>query len=304
MKKRLFVLPLLGLLGFFLWGIFLPPDSEAMPFFSRKIGKTCTFCHIAFPKLNETGRIFRSNGYRFAENVDSGEWKDVKSWATLPLSLEVEVEGEWNSTTDPVGVKKKESDLKVEEVEIMTGGTVGKTGRISFLGIFGVEQTPPDTYESFIGPAFIQFNDILGPAGHGMLNARAGQWALALPFLGNDQRVVKNRYLAQRPLGVFTGEELAFEFNGSIVAPDESSLPTHRYSAGIQRADVNDGDKLRGFYGTYSLTFMEKYNIGAIYRHTEEKAGANDADVDNFGVAAEASAGPAILTLGFFHSEG
>ena len=45
-----------------------------MPMFAKRIGRDCSYCHVAFPKLNETGRIFKTNGYRFAEEE---EWEEV-----------------------------------------------------------------------------------------------------------------------------------------------------------------------------------------------------------------------------------
>jgi hypothetical protein len=283
--------------------LLVPVESEAMPFFARRISKDCTFCHTFFPKLKETGRVFRSNGYRFAEEAGEGVWKDVKDWKNLPVSIEVEVEGVWNSL-EKSGVKTKESDVKVEEVELLSGGPLGRSGRVSYLAVAGVEQESSGDYEAFLGSAFIQINDLLGPTGHGRVNFRAGQWAMALPFLGHDQRVVKNRYLAQKTLNVLTGDQRAIELNGSVVAPEESSKPTHRYSLGITREDVGDSDKLKGYYATYALTFVERYSLGLIYRHTEEASGGKDVEFDKFGIAGEAYVGPVNLTLGYFDSSG
>ena len=60
-----------------------------MPFFARRIGRDCTYCHTLIPKLNEMGRTFRSNGYRFTAEE---EWQDVRDWQTVPVSVEAEVE--------------------------------------------------------------------------------------------------------------------------------------------------------------------------------------------------------------------
>ncbi|MEE8575410.1 MAG: hypothetical protein V3T30_08360, partial [Thermodesulfobacteriota bacterium] len=185
--------------------LLLPGAAFAMPMFARQIGRKCTYCHSVFPKLNETGRIFKSNGYRFAEE---GEWLKVKDIKTIPVAFEVEVEGIYNRTRMAPGGWIDSSDMKVEELEVMAGGALGTSGRISVLGVLGVAQTEADDgstdYEPFIGPAFVQVNDLIGPKGEGLLNIRGGQWEVALPNLGSMQKVVKNGYFADSVLDVFT----------------------------------------------------------------------------------------------------
>ncbi|MBI5588425.1 MAG: hypothetical protein HY889_08700 [Deltaproteobacteria bacterium] len=271
-------------------------DSEAYPFFSRKVGRDCTYCHALFPRLNETGRVYRSNGYRFA--VD--EWKEVKDWASVPLSAEVEVEGAYNRVK-AAGVRTESSDLKIEEVEITAAGAFGKDGKITSLVSVVSGQTDTGT-DTSIHKAFIQVNDLVGPAGEGFLNLRAGQFDMGLPFLNTVGTVLTNRYLADSVLGVLAGEERAVELNGSVVTDEESMLPTHRYSAGVVRENVYDDNKLRGYYAAYSATFREKYNIGVIYRGGHEKYGSKDASFGKYGLAGSADAGPFIVTMGYFNA--
>ena len=289
--------------------IAIPVDTEAMPYFSRRIAKDCTYCHTSFPKLNETGRVFRSNGYRFAENTGEGMWKEVKDWSHIPLSMEIEVEGVFNNLEDSTGgvPDREQSYMKIEEVEFISGGVLGKDGKISYIGVVGIEQASDGSYEGFMGPAFIQVNDILGPTGEGMLNLRTGQWALGLPFLGHDQRVVKNKYFAQNKLEVLTDEKRALELNGSIVGEEDTWKPTHRYSLGATIEDTVIDSKIKGSYATYSLTFKEKYNLGFIYRHIEEDLSGvgtgPDGDFEKFGVAAEGKFGHVYATAGYFQSD-
>lgn len=306
MKKGLFVILLMA----FGW-ILAVQDAAALPHFSRKVAKDCTFCHSVFPKLNETGRIFRSNGYRFAEDME--KWAvEVKDWTSFPMSAEVEIEGVYNNDTK-AGVKTKESDMKIDEIELMFGGAMGKTGKITAISMISIQQGAPtatddDEYDLMVHKAFVQINDLIGADGGGLLNIRAGQWAIALPFIGPDQKVVMNRYLAEKTLGVFSEAQRAVELNGSIVAPEETNIPTHRYSLGLSREDVADKDKLQGYYLTYAMTIRENYNLGVIYRHTKKDisggTGGADADFDKFGVAAEASIDRIKLSLGYFISDG
>ena len=280
--------------------ILIPRDASSMPHFARRIGRTCTYCHISFPKLNETGRTFRANGYRFA---DEEEWMAVKDLLTVPASLEVEVEGAYNRTRAS-GVKAEDSDLIVEEVELMGGGAFGKTGRVSVLGVIGVMQHSDGSFESFIGPSFVQVNDLVGSTGGGLLNVRAGQWEVAPAILSAGQGVIHNKYLAHTTLKVLTPEQRAIELNGQIVGEEETNWPTHRYQIGLTREDVNDSHKMQGFYGAYSLTVRERYSLAGIYRHGKEKSGGVDVDYNRYGAAGEIELGvkgvKAILTAGGF----
>lgn len=275
----------------------LPVEAHALPFFSRQIGRDCTYCHTIIPKLNETGRTYKSNGYRFAAE---GEWKEVRDWTMVPVSVEIEAEGAY-SRIKSNGVKTTSSDLKIEEVEIAAGGAAGKTGRVSAIGKISFSQTDAGTATS-VTKAFVQVNDLAGPAGEGAFNVRAGQWDLGLPFLNPAGAFITNRFLAETTLNILTLEQKGIEVNG-IYGTEGERLFTHRYSLGLAREDVNNDDKLKGYYGTYSVTFNEAINLGAIFRGGREKNGARDASYRKYGVAAEADGGPLVLTLAYFKSD-
>jgi hypothetical protein len=287
----------------FLVPLLVPAQAEAVPHFARRIGRNCTYCHTLFPKLNETGRIFLSNGFRFE---DEEVWEKAKDLQTIPVSFEVEIEGLYNNTSAS-GVATESSDIKVEEVEIMAGGAFGKTGKITAFGVLAVEQSDSNgtaVYDAKIDDAFIQINDLLGPTGAGVLNLRVGQSHLVLPFLGGHQRFIHNAYLSESVLGVLTGAQRLIELNGMLLTPDDESLiPTHRYAIGISRENIFDDDKLRGYYATYSFTIRETFSFGAIHRIGKEKFGSGDIFYEKHGAAVEAEFGPVILTGGIFNSD-
>ncbi|MBI5343736.1 MAG: hypothetical protein HZB83_00085, partial [Deltaproteobacteria bacterium] len=268
------------------------------PLFARQVGRNCTYCHTIIPKLNETGRIYKSNGYRFEAEK---EWKDVKDMTVLPVSFEAEVEGAYDKKTAS-GVKSEASEMKVEELEISGGGALDKTGRVSALVSIAVSQGET-AYETSIKNAFIQINDLAGSHGRGNLNLKAGQAPVILPFLGDNQRFISNLYFAESKLGALKSGVRLVELNGLYAAEEESSLPTHRYSIGVAREDVNSAKKLKGYYATYSAAFSERYSLGLIYRHGSEKSALVDISYSRYGLAAEAEAGPALLTAGYFKAK-
>ena len=179
-----------------LLAVFAPQEAAAIPAFSRQTGKSCTTCHSAFPKLNQTGQNFRTNGFRFPED---GEWNDVQDLKHVPLSAEIEVEAEFNKDRSGSGGAKtpQASLLKIDEIELLAGTPLGKTGRASGYGVVNFAEGSVG-----IGQAYAQVNDLIGATGHGMLNIKAGQFDIALPFLSHSQRVIKQRYFAQSQLGI------------------------------------------------------------------------------------------------------
>lgn len=275
-----------------------PADALSMPFFSRQVGRDCSYCHIIPPKLNDTGRTFRANGYRFE---GEGEWKGVRDYDVLPASFEVEVEGFYNRTTAG-GVTTEESDVKIEEVEVLAGGAIGKKGKVSAMMALAVEETTGGA-DAVIPKAFIQVNDLAGPRASGILNLRAGKWDLGLPFLDTTTQVISNRYLAETTLGVLGRGVKGLELNGAVTRFGESSDVAHRYAVGVVREDLNDDDRLRGYYAWYSATLNERLSGGVIYRGGRESNGATDVSYNKYGAAVEAEAGPFVATAAYMRTE-
>ena len=110
-----------------------PKEAEAIPAFSRQTEKSCSTCHSAFPKLNQTGQNFRTNGFRFPEDK---EWNDVQDLKHVPLSAEVEVEAEFDKDGWDGGSNANNSQnslLQIDEIALLAGTPLGKDGR--FLAI-------------------------------------------------------------------------------------------------------------------------------------------------------------------------
>lgn len=279
-----------------------PAVSGAVPMFAREIGRDCTYCHTVLPKLNETGRIYRANGYRFSAE---GQWKNVKDWTHLPLSVEIALEG-FYSNSKTSGVETTSSDLVVEEFELITGGTMGKTGKVSALATVAIKQVDAvgsTTYKPVIEQAFIRVNDLAGETGEGLLNLKAGQDVFSLPFLSNRQRPMAARYFVESAMNILNRGHRVVELNGTVVADEESWEPTHRYSIGIGRDDINSDDKLKAYYATYSATVRENFSIGLLYWRGKELYASSDVSYRKYGAAFEGVLGPVTATAGVFRSD-
>jgi hypothetical protein len=49
----------------------LTPSAQAIPYFSRKYGTSCTTCHNDFPELNDFGWAFKKNGFKFPKDDET-----------------------------------------------------------------------------------------------------------------------------------------------------------------------------------------------------------------------------------------
>lgn len=282
--------------------ILLPSAAEAFPSFARQVGRDCGYCHTAFPKLNDTGRTFLFNGYRFEAE---GEWKAVKDLQSMPVSFEVEVEGLYDNIKT-AGVRAESSDLKVEEAEVIAAGAFGKDGRVTALFSAAVLQENDGSFETVIPKAFVQINDLLGPTGAGKLNLKAGIDEVGLPFLRPSSTPISNASFAETIIGAIAADQRIIELNGSITSEGDRTI-AHRYRAGIVREPVIESDnKLKGFYASWAATFDEALSVGAIFRAGQESIAGQDNSYQRYGVAAEAETGPFIFTAGYFksHREG
>lgn len=289
---------LAGLTALALTAVFLPPSAEALPQFARQVGRDCGYCHNAVPRLNDAGRTFLFNGYRFEAE---GEWRTVKDIVTPPVAFEVEVEGIYNNVRS-AGGRVEESDFKVEEAEILAGGAFGKDGRVSALLAVAVQQNADDTFDTVIPKAFIQINDLAGPQGAGTLNLKAGVGEVGMPMLRPASTPITNAMFAESILGVIGSGERFVELNGALLTEGDRTL-NHRYRAGLSRESVLGDDKLKGLYGTWATTIDETYTFGVIVRKGEETAGVQDVPYLKYGAGGELVAGPIVLTAAYFRSD-
>lgn len=297
--------------------VITPKTAEAIPAFSRQTEKSCSTCHQAIPKLNQTGQSFRTNGFRFPEDK---EWTDVQDMKHVPVSGRIIVEAEYNNAD----TSKPTSRIGVERLEFFGGAPLGKTGK--FSPYFSVQYA---SRTLALNQTYGQLNDLLGPTGHGLLNIKAGQFDIALPFLSHSQRVMRQRYFAQSALGILgaraqtitppgvpvADEALEFyntavELNGQLIGERLS----HRYMVGVfQPQQLTEVNRLEhpGVYATYAATLFDKYHniyqIGAIYKRDVVNNPSfvipdGRRALNKWGVAGEGRFGPLIVTAGYFRA--
>src|SRR5438876_88205 len=86
------IVGLLALLSFVTYELSLyVQNANAIPAFARKYGFSCNVCHVpGFPKLNDTGNIFRDQGYQLGGDGDLPTHEGI-TMGYFPLSFRTTV---------------------------------------------------------------------------------------------------------------------------------------------------------------------------------------------------------------------
>jgi len=179
--------------------------AEAIPVFARKYKTSCSTCHIAFPKLNPFGEVFRGNGYQIPEfderyvkekpvNLGAPAWKDAWPdgiWpGELPLIPPLSLAGNflYHYSEDS---EVRHDFIFPDEVELLSAGTLDRD--ISFFGnVALIEDGDFGGVERF----FIRFGNLLnsGSAGH-LASITIGQFEPAYVPASNRRRLTHTAYL-------------------------------------------------------------------------------------------------------------
>lgn len=122
-------------------GFFIARESQAVPTFARKYKTSCSTCHYAFPRLNNHGKAFRSNGLRYpgddkeyakeeAVSLGSEGYKKVFPNAIWPADIPgpTTVSFRWISRAhyEPENTGREFSFENPHELEAFMPGTIGE----------------------------------------------------------------------------------------------------------------------------------------------------------------------------------
>ncbi|MGP6156679.1 MAG: hypothetical protein ACLPYS_04030 [Vulcanimicrobiaceae bacterium] len=152
---------------FALVGLLVPDSAEAIPVFAHRYGLSCQACHTEVPHLNPAGTAFLANGYRFP---------GAATHAVFPVAVRAEFTYASGGAADPDDIRGPLPKAIVDEVEFLSGGSVGSRGS------YWAEQYLVDG--GFPGSTRdVWYAQRLTPDGaHLPLLLRAGQFTLPLPL--------------------------------------------------------------------------------------------------------------------------
>jgi len=161
-------------------GTTLMGTAQAAPSFAAKYEKNCSYCHNAWPQLNNKGREFKERGYRLKEDLKV-ESKTTPYYETgnFPISALI--------VSRPYD--KKDSGKRmvraIHEVELFIAGTMGKN--ISVFSQIGAEDESGFTPEVGSTALSYRFNN---EATLQMTWSQAN-WADGYGFMGNHFRLTR-----------------------------------------------------------------------------------------------------------------
>lgn len=142
--RRAVIVAIVGIL--LLSSFFLAMKSEAIPTFARKYKTSCSTCHYAFARLNNFGKAFQNNGFRYP-----GDDKDFAKEEAVSLGAESQkrvfpnaiwpadipgasaVSFRWISRMhyNPNDTGEEFSFENPHELEVLMAGTIGE--KFSFM---------------------------------------------------------------------------------------------------------------------------------------------------------------------------
>lgn len=150
-------------------------SAQAIPVFAHRFGVTCQTCHTTVPHLNDFGESFLANGYRWPANA-------LVPRGAFPAALKVQLA--YSSTPGQAGLSK----AIVDEIEILSGGSIGKHASY-FIEQYVVDGGRPGSTRD----AWVRF-DARPSSAPQHLALTAGQFTLPLPVEPESFRETINHY--------------------------------------------------------------------------------------------------------------
>jgi hypothetical protein len=143
--------------------------AAAIPVFAHRYGLTCQACHTEVPHLNSFGEAFLANGYRIPGLMPKG---------VFPFAVRVQTEYNSSSSGDPDegGGQGPLPKWIVDEIEVLTGGSIGNRGSYfaeAYIVDGGFPGSPRDVWAAYRATP----DQAKIP-----LTIRAGQFTLPLPL--------------------------------------------------------------------------------------------------------------------------
>ncbi len=220
----------------------LAQASWTTPHFARKYNTSCGTCHVAPPKLNQTGENFLANGYRFADDASA----PASERRTIPLAVWATARGTWEPSRD-------RARGMVNRVELISGGPIGKTRAFYFLEWLPVSQEVGSNGQ--LVQRHGRFEDVFFTAPVGPLSLTVGQYR---PLSQVD---VSRRLSISEPLAFSTAVAGERALSGRLTSLRGFSLSgrspairlSHHWRRGSQSAD--------GWYNAVTIPFPGEFVI-------------------------------------------
>ena len=235
--------------GIVLGELSCPGRALAIPVFAHRYGLTCQACHTEVPHLTPFGQLFLANGYRIPGLKPKA---DVE-----PVAVRIQTQYASAGTGDPD--QPGNAPLPkwiVDEVEFLTGGSVGTRGSY-WAEQYAVDGGfPGNTRDLWYAQR------LTGDGAKTPVTVRAGQFTLPLPLDPETFRetvqpyAIWNQTAGINPFNFFEtkiGVQALFGDPARSVGGSVSLLQGHDTQSGLPTTSVDTMETLQRDFGPVSL---------------------------------------------------
>jgi hypothetical protein len=293
MMRRLTVITLFITATAFLFVSLIPEDSLAIPAFARKYQMNCSNCHVAWPQLNQLGRMFKEDGYKFPGNEKTEVISDFLQWDKhIPLSAVF--------VSRPYDEQK--SDVRkvraLHEVEVMIAGLLYR----NVSGFLEIEAEDEEDFEPEISTGVLGYHPM--KALNVQLSYSPVLWADPYDTLSEKRKLTRGTYsVIDNPFGGADNEGTLSDSRQTIAL---YGRPLERvfYSVGFSgTADDAEGENANNFHGRLAVDIIPQLTIGAFGITGTWDENDIERDFSRYGIDLQAEYANIRLTGAFLHAK-
>jgi hypothetical protein len=226
----------------------LPRPAAAIPVFAHRYGFTCQVCHTVVPHLTNFGQLFLANGYRLP---------GIKPKPAFPVAVRMEDAYASGGAADPDATNTGPLPKAiVDEVELLTGGSVGPRGSYwaeAYIVDGGEPGRPRDVWYAYRATA----DGATTP-----ITLRGGEFTLPLPLDPETFRETTQPYaIWQQTAGINPFDFFDVKIGGQVAIGDPARalagtvnlLQGHDTASGLPAHGVDTMLTLQRQYGDFSV---------------------------------------------------
>jgi len=248
-------------------------NANAVPSFARAHDKKCSYCHNAYPQLNQKGRAFKEAGYRLKEDLKDTSAKQPVTMEDFPISGML--------VSRPYD-KKSNGEAKIRaihEVELFIAGAMNK----NWSGFLEIEAEDETGFEPEIGPVVLAYR--LNNAVNFQASWANAMWTDPYGLYGDHFRMTRGHVaVIDVPYG---GAEGSLRSNRQQVVVTGRPIKKLFYSVGYGgEADDFEGEDSRNATARIAFDITDNIMIGgfAMNGNTKTTVDAPEFDFSRYGL--------------------
>jgi len=270
-----------------------PEDSNAIPAFARKYQFNCSNCHLAWPQLNQMGRTFKENGYKFPGNEKTEAISDFLQWDKhIPISAII--------VSQPYDEQK--SDVKkvraLHEAELVVAGLLYK----NVSGFLAIEAEDEEDFQPEIHAGILGYHPL--KALNIQLSYSSLLWADPYDTYSPHRRLTRGSYSVVNTAFGGADNEGTLGDSRQTIALYGRPLDKVFYSVGFSGvADDTEGKNASNFHGRLAVDIIPEVTIGAFGITGKWDEDDIERDFNRYGFDLQADYSNVRLTCAYLHAK-